>query len=299
MTNRWWIYQRERFPLFTHGLLIFVFSFSSTGYSILLHGSGTFPSLEQSVVAFSVTFFLFMQLRIADEFKDQKEDASFRAYRPVPRGLVSLNELKTIGIISIILQFIITLLYLPKLYLFLAILWIYLLLMTKEFFVPEWLKARPVIYMCSHMLIMPLVALYCTAVDWFHFRTFPAPGMLYFLAASFFGGMILEVGRKIRAPESEEHGVETYTSLWGTRNTALVWLFTAFILTALSCAAAIKINFITPVALALTAPLIGSVFLCYGFIKKPGVKYAALLDKLSGLWVLVVYMMLGMLPLYI
>lgn len=299
MTNRWWIYQRERFPLFAHGLLIFVFSYSSIGYSILLHKPRGVPSLGESLVAFSVSFFLFMQLRIADEFKDQNEDSSFRPYRPVPRGLVSLKELKIIGIISIFLQLIITLFYFPKLFFILAILWIYLMLMTKEFFMPGWLKAHPIIYMWTHMLIMPLLALYCTAVDWFQFRTSPDTDLLFFLAASFFGGMILEIGRKIRPPESEEEGVETYTALWGIRNTIFVWIFTAFILTILSCIAAIKIDFVIPVALSLTVLLIFSIYICYGFIKTPGVRLAGLMDKISGLWVLFVYIMLGILPLYI
>jgi hypothetical protein len=38
--------------------------------------------------------------------------------------------------------------------------------MTKEFFVPEWLKKRPIVYMVSHMAIMPLIDLYATACDW-------------------------------------------------------------------------------------------------------------------------------------
>ena len=36
MTNRWWVYQRERFPIFAHGLLIAAFSFSAVSFSMLL-----------------------------------------------------------------------------------------------------------------------------------------------------------------------------------------------------------------------------------------------------------------------
>ena len=32
--------------------------------------------------------------------------------------------------------------------------------MTAEFFVPEWLKARPFLYLVSHMAIMPFIDLY-------------------------------------------------------------------------------------------------------------------------------------------
>ena len=40
----------------------------------------------------------FLQLRIADEFKDFAEDSRFRPYRPVPRGLVTLTELGWVGV---------------------------------------------------------------------------------------------------------------------------------------------------------------------------------------------------------
>ena len=40
----------------------------------------------------------FLQLRIADEFKDFEDDARYRPYRPVPRGLVTLRELAWVGV---------------------------------------------------------------------------------------------------------------------------------------------------------------------------------------------------------
>jgi 4-hydroxybenzoate polyprenyltransferase len=96
--NRWWIYQRERFPLAAHGPLILAFSASAVSYSALLRGSSTAPSLRSFAVAFVVSLGSFLLLRIADEFKDQEEDAKYRPYRPVPRGLVRLRELAWIGV---------------------------------------------------------------------------------------------------------------------------------------------------------------------------------------------------------
>ena len=42
-----------------------------------------------------------------------------------------------------------------------------------------------------------------------------ASGLAWFLVASFFNGIVVEMGRKIRAPADEEKGVETYSALWG------------------------------------------------------------------------------------
>ena len=40
-----------------------------------------------------------------------------------------------------------------------------------------------------------------------------SPGLFWFLIVSFFNGVVVEIGRKIRAREDEEEGVETYSSL--------------------------------------------------------------------------------------
>ena len=38
MANRWWVYQRERFPVLVHGALIGAFSLSAVCCSALLRG---------------------------------------------------------------------------------------------------------------------------------------------------------------------------------------------------------------------------------------------------------------------
>ena len=102
--NRWWTYQKERFPIAAHGPLIAAFSASAVGYSSLLRGEGSHRLLSSYLIAFFVSLGSFLLLRIADEFKDAEEDARHRPYRPVPRGLVKLSELKQIGIGVAVLQ---------------------------------------------------------------------------------------------------------------------------------------------------------------------------------------------------
>ena len=92
MSSRWWVYQRERFPILAHGPLIAAFSVSAVSYSALLRGQSSLP-LDGTLLAFGTAFLFFLQLRIADEFKDFEDDSRYRSYRPVPRGLVKLSEL--------------------------------------------------------------------------------------------------------------------------------------------------------------------------------------------------------------
>ena len=224
--KRWWIYQRERFPVITNGLLIAVFSGSAVSYSVLLRAEGvaSFSTLFSSLlVAFVSVFCYFLQMRIADEFKDYAEDVQYRPYRPVPRGLVSLQELGVLGFVAAAIQLVLALCLAPTLALLLGLVWLYFGLMCREFFVRDWLKAHPLFYMGTHMVILPLISLYAMACDGLspeHFRL--AGGLV--LATSIFNGVVIEIGRKLRAPRDEELGVETYSSLWGPQRAVVGWL---------------------------------------------------------------------------
>ena len=90
--TRWVVYQRERFPLAGHGPLVAAFSASAVCFSSLVRGRVA-RRRQPLLVAFVTSLLFFLQLRIADEFKDYEEDARYRPYRPVPRGLVTLREL--------------------------------------------------------------------------------------------------------------------------------------------------------------------------------------------------------------
>ncbi len=297
MLNRWWIYQRERFPIVAHSVLIAVFSGSAFGYSVLLRGGTKIQNFSSIIVAFVSVFIFFLHLRIADEFKDFEEDLRYRPYRAVPRGLMSLRELGWLGIATGIIQLGLALWLTPTLALMLGLVWLYFGLMCKEFFVHNWLKAHPLAYMWSHMVIVPLINLYATACDWLVAQASPPAGVFWFLVASFFNGMIIEIGRKIRSPKDEEFGVETYSAVWGRRNAVLAWLGVVGLTAIASFISASQINFATPVAWLLAILLIVAIAVAWLFLRQPITKWAKLIEKMSSLWTLLVYLCLGIIPL--
>ncbi len=297
MANRWQIYQQERFPVLAHTPLIAALSLSAVSFSSLLRGQRTFPKASSLVVAFISLFLFFLQLRIADEFKDQEDDARFRPYRPVPRGLVTLAELGKVGAAAAVLQLGLALWLRPSLVLLLALTWLYLGLMSKEFFIPKWLKAHPVTYLWTHMLIMPLIVLYATACDWLVAGSPRPGGLIWLLVASFFTGLVIEVGRKIRAPEDEEHGVETYTSLWGRRNAVLVWLASMLLAAAAASLAARRVGVAIPLCGVLAMVVMVAALSAWRFLRYPGTNRARHIEHLSGLWTLVTYLGLAAFPL--
>jgi 4-hydroxybenzoate polyprenyltransferase len=291
---RLWIYQAERFPIFEHGALILSFASSAVCVAALLAGQRQIVPAA-AVVAFVVSFGAFLLLRIADEFKDAAADARYRPERPVPRGLVSLRELGVVAAAVVTLQALVVARYEPGLLALLGAAWAYQLLMSCEFFVPAWLRARPLLYMGSHMLVMPLLDLLATACVWWSVAT-PPHGLHWFLALSFCNGLVIEIGRKTWTPEMERLGVESYSAAWGVQRALAAWLAAAACALLLLLVVAVRIDFVWP-----AGALMGAIAACMlqtavQTARNPTPALAARLPRLSAVWVLASYLVLGAVP---
>ncbi len=294
---RWWTYQRERFPLASHVPVIAAFSFCMVSYSSLARGYVRIPDARELIVAFATAFIFFLQMRIADEFKDREIDALYRSYRPVPRGLISLRELGIVGIAGGVMQFALALWLSPALLPFLLGVWLYLGLMTREFFVGSWLKAHPIVYMWTHMLILPLIDFYDTACNWRAEGAAAPIALIFLLGVSFFNGFVLEVGRKVRSPQDEERGVETYSFLWGRKRAVCAWYGTLLFTAIGAWMAASRTGFALAEALLFLALLAGAATIVVSFLRQPVAGRGKWIETFSGTWTLLVYLSLGALPL--
>jgi 4-hydroxybenzoate polyprenyltransferase len=293
--RRWWIYQRERFPLFSHGLLIGAFSASAVLYSALRRDEAALPDWPSFVVAFGLSLLFFLQLRIADEFKDFEDDSRYRPYRPVPRGLVSLRELLWLGVVAAAIQLALAWWLQPALLALVALCWLYLLLMSREFFVASWLKRHPLHYLWTHMLILPLIDFCVTGCDWLVAGAAPR-GLQWLLAVSFLNGIVIELGRKMRAPVDEELGVETYSALYGRPRSVALWLG-AMGCTGLCAWLAVRpVGFVVPVVTVLTLLLLGAVAVCYRYLRTEAPGTGRLVETMAGIWSIVMYLSIGLGP---
>ncbi len=296
---RLWEYQAERFPVFKHGALIVAFGASAVCLSALLRGGA--PNPWAVVVAVLVLFGVFFQLRVADEHKDNEDDTRFRPERPVPRGLVSLAELRGVALGVAVAQVALTAWLDWRLLGLLALVWAWLALMTKEFFVPVWLKKRPLAYMISHMAIMPLIDLYATACDWLPAGDGGHEGfgltLGAFLLLSLVNGSAIEIARKCWAPEMEREGVETYSKLWGPGRSGIAVM--CIVLAGFALAAFINARsgagHWTLAGLALATAWAAWSAIDYAGTPKP--KTAKMLETVSGVFVLANYLLLGVVPL--
>ena len=294
ISNRWWVYQRERFPIFKHGLLIGGVCFGALVFS-LPNVEMPGPSvLARFAVAFVTVFLFFLQLRIADEFKDFEEDRHCRPHRPVPRGLVSLKELRTVAGAAAVVQLGLVLWVSPQLLLPLAAVWAYILLMTREFFASAWLKSHTVVYLFSHTLILPLIYFYVSACGWLGSGLSPPGGLGFLLAFGFCSGLVVEIGRKVWAPADEIPGVQSYSRLWGYKTATLAWLGVVL--------AAAVFGLLTVGRRGSAIPLLGLVIVL-GAAGLPGVRrFLALaqhrdaerIERMSGIFTLMIHVGLGL-----
>jgi 4-hydroxybenzoate polyprenyltransferase len=296
--KRWIVYQRERFPLAAHAPLVAAFSTSAVCFSSVAREGVVWPSPAALGVAFATSLLFFLQLRIADEFKDSEDDRRFRPYRPVPRGLVTLRELACVAVAAAALQLGLALWLDPPLVWLLALTWLYLALMSREFFVASWLRRHQVVYMASHMAIVPLIDLYATACDWRVAGVGHPPAALsWFLIVSFLNGCVVEIGRKTRAPADEEEGVETYSALWGMHAAARAWL-AVIVLTAFAAwRASAQIGGSGGVGVLLLGLAAACAITAGHFVRRAAPRSGRRLEVMSGVWTFLMYVALGPAPL--
>lgn len=294
--RRWWIYQRERFPIARYGVLVAAFSFSSVCMSRLVRGLPSWPSWPVAVTAFAGVFLFFLQLRFLDEFKDREADRQYRPERPVPRGLISLREIGGACALSALVQLALALWLHPALALLLLAAWVYMALMTVEFFAPGWLRPRLLPYMLTHMLIMPFIDLFATGCDWLTAGNSPPVGLLLFLAVSFLNGVVIELGRKTWAPAQERPGVDSYSGAWGLDRALCGVGATLFLSGACIAGVAWQVGFLAAALGLMGALLVWGLLLLVRFHRERTPDWAKKLENFTGIWVVVSYLILGVVP---
>ena len=124
-----WIYQKERFPLAKTAPLLAVFSAASISVSAELAGR-PLPVWGGFAAGFIVAMFLFFQMRVCDEYKDLEDDRRYRPDRPIPRGLITLKAVLTLGLMSLPLTAFAAWAWHPPLLWLLALVWLWLGAMT-------------------------------------------------------------------------------------------------------------------------------------------------------------------------
>ena len=316
------IYLNERFPLGKNSFFVLIFTLSGYIYTSLLYNSKIMYLFTNGVkigifqykiiALFIIIFMFFFQLRITDEFKDYEEDLKYRAYRPVQRGIISLKTLGKTGIVTVIIQIMLAHVIDPEIIYFMIFVWIYMFLMAKEFFIKKWLTKRILIYALSHVVIMVFITLVIVEATQYivpknifdvfilqRYRHNIDFALIPLFALNYLNGIVLEIGRKTRRSDEEEHGVQTYSKLWG-RKKAVIVLSLLFVIeyffVILGLAHTYKEYFFFG-GLTLLVILIVLIYFMVKFLKKD--LSGKIVETVSGLWIIFSSMSLGLLPYFV
>ncbi len=216
----------ERFPImnFISGAFIYLLAKAIVIIENPQLYSWNVSDLKAMVVPMAHLFLL----RVFDEHKDFESDKIHYPNRVIQKGIFTLAEVRKFGFIAFILQ-IIAVLSISRANDILGVyllMWFWTFLMTKEFFVKEWLKSQLFLYGLSHLVVTPLIFLCCLAL---------AAGVLNITIAwqwalwiALVTGWIYEVTRKTKGQE-EETGDMSYSKLWGRQKACAIILLTVIV----------------------------------------------------------------------
>ena len=292
--RRWAVYCSERFPPLQHGVVIAAFAFATLAVASAGRNGVAPLGAGPLAIGFAIAFLAFLELRILDEFKDADDDARYRPYRPVPRGLVTLRELRAAGAAAVAVQLALAALAGPAALAALFVAFVWMALMGREFFASAWLRARPLVYVALHTIIVPLLALVVAACSG---RAPDLFALAPFLALTYASSVVFEFGRKIRAPADERVGVETYSALWGPRSAAIAWWMALAISALLAVATAAMVGDPLPIAALAAVATAVAAMLAARFVSAPSARTSGRIRACSGLWLVAAYVAIGVVAL--
>ena len=249
---RLWQYVHLRFPFFSVLLLTLLVGLSVS----LLSWRLGFEHSYILVVLIAFMFFIFLfKLMVLDELKDFAHDSKYYPDRPIQKGLLSLLELKLLGITAFLIELLITLFlgYGISLTVF-VLASIYTFFMYKEFFVGAFIKSKLLLYLILHELVFVFVYF------WLFFFGINNPftinrSMFWQLILFILTIVLIEVARKSRFKLDENASKDTYSARYGLH-------FVSIVLVALSCLLSVSLFlFMESLSYLLSRHLIFSIFL--------------------------------------
>lgn len=289
--KKWYTYQKERFPILTFGIYVLSIVIAVFSYT----NSKVTRTVDYMIILpmFLVTFLQFLMTRIVDEFKDYEEDCKYRPYRPVPRGLIKLKELKVLFIICVILQFFITIIFAKGWIsiISLGIMWIFFAIMSKGFFIKKILDKHILLEVTLDEIMMPLMIAFLITFTPYINKNNPISinisnifNVKTLLIMSYIVSWIVEVARKIRSKEQEEKGVKTYTAVLGiTKATVLLTILETFL--AIMQYLILGNKYTVIIVLLYIIIVITNIL----FVMKKSKKYAKGVELLANIYILIVY----------
>jgi 4-hydroxybenzoate polyprenyltransferase len=242
--KHFWAYLNERFPLQANGVLIA--SYFTANYLLARGAMWDGEPLQISwrfVAGCLVLLFMFFHIRIVDEHKDYAQDLVVHPNRVLSRGLVTLTQLRRIGLGVVAVELILSFLLGWPSFVMCLVLLLISWLIFKEFYAGEVLNHNLLLNALLHMLVMPLYSLFVFSVATGHFPTDAPAAVLLYAWVSYGVGLGYELSRKTRAPQDERPGLITYSAVMGPYPAAFAALWALLFAGGISLAVGFLLDF--------------------------------------------------------
>ena len=289
---RFYQYLKERFPLKEFISLSLVLALTA-GACVQVHIYRNVTNILPLFLGFIAFLLFLLRLRLFDEFKDLEHDRVYYPSRPVPRGLITLKELRVAIALTLCAEVSIAVVGGYNSLLFFSAALFYSLLMFKEFFAKSWLRNHFTLYILSHELLIFPLFLYIFSLNGLDICNI---GRTYFWILTLFFGcqlFLLEVSRKIRAAESEILSRDTYTAQYGIRGASALTVFLIFAVLALGCVLENSLyGKITVFGLIPLLVSVAAIFTVSGFLRDPTALNAKKILNISIVYVVAVDLVL-------
>jgi len=206
-------FMMERFP--PAGALLYAAALFYAPYlAASLFPEATAVDWPRSLAGLGVVFLLLLHLRVFDEHKDYERDRLAYPERMLSRGAITLADLKRLGALALLLEAgaALWLGWAPLVLWLLALGWS--VLMFYEFFVPRFLQRWQSLYLLTHQLLVPMVALFALGLR-LSSGSLAEPTLALVLLGSMGSTVSYEVGRKTWSPDREHDQADSYSKVWG------------------------------------------------------------------------------------
>lgn len=207
-------YQQERFPLLFLGFI----SFSGIIGASAILGERHWLTI---IAGTCVTITFLFHVRVIDEMRDFSHDTEFHPDRPVQKNIISIKELKMLRRISLIIFFIITILFSLKTLALSILLFLYSSLAGRDFFCSKKIKKHFFLYNLLNMI--QLIGLQLVVYTMFKWNYSFSLIILAHLTIVFLLSALLEIVRKIKLPENETLAKDTYSSQIGYKSSIILF----------------------------------------------------------------------------
>jgi len=283
------LYQKERHPLWKALALAGAISYTGITFPALL-AHRLPPGAPTYGIGFVLVLLFQLQRRIADDLRNLAHDRKYQPDMPVPRGLVSANELRLLFALCLPVQAVLCIALDIRLLGLLMVATVFFMLLTLGVGPLRWNRVHPLFHLCFHRLAAPMTLYIATACEWMPRRGTPHPAILLLLLVSYCNSFVLEIGRHFRLPGDGSAETRSYAMLWGPRRGILVWWMLINAAAVLSTLARILRHAAPQGVLVLVAAVVLTGAFAYRFANSPDARAAKRFETLSVLWTVTMFL---------